>query len=72
MLYEPISMRVVGHVFLVGKFNGKKMNHWVALAIAIVAEVIGTTALKTSNEFTRLGHHSFWWRVMARRFILWH
>ena len=30
------------------------MNHWVALAIAIVAEVIGTTALKASNEFTRL------------------
>lgn len=29
------------------------MNHWVALAIAIVAEVIGTTALKASNEFTR-------------------
>ena len=30
------------------------MNHWFALAIAIVAEVIGTTALKASNEFTRL------------------
>ena len=30
------------------------MNHWAALAIAIVAEVIGTTALKASNEFTRL------------------
>lgn len=30
------------------------MNHWVALAIAIFAEVIGTTALKASNEFTRL------------------
>lgn len=30
------------------------MNHWVALAIAIVAEVIGTTALKASHEFTRL------------------
>jgi len=30
------------------------MNHWIALAIAIVAEVIGTTALKASNEFTRL------------------
>ena len=30
------------------------MNHWLALAIAIVAEVIGTTALKASNEFTRL------------------
>ena len=30
------------------------MNHWLALATAIVAEVIGTTALKASNEFTRL------------------
>ena len=30
------------------------MNHWLALAIAIVAEVIGTTALKASNVFTRL------------------
>ena len=30
------------------------MNHWIALAVAIVAEVIGTTALKASNEFTRL------------------
>ncbi len=30
------------------------MNHWIALAIAIVAEVIATTALKASNEFTRL------------------
>jgi small multidrug resistance pump len=30
------------------------MNHWIALTIAIVAEVIGTTALKASNEFTRL------------------
>jgi small multidrug resistance pump len=29
------------------------MNHWLALVIAIVAEVIGTTALKASNEFTR-------------------
>jgi small multidrug resistance pump len=30
------------------------MNHWLALAIAIVAEVCATTALKVSNEFTRL------------------
>lgn len=30
------------------------MNHWLALAIAIIAEVIGTTALKASNEFTRM------------------
>jgi small multidrug resistance pump len=30
------------------------MNHWLALAIAIFAEVIGTTALKASDEFTRL------------------
>ncbi|MES2501306.1 MAG: SMR family transporter [Pseudomonadota bacterium] len=30
------------------------MNHWLALAIAIFAEVIATTALKASNEFTQL------------------
>jgi small multidrug resistance pump len=30
------------------------MNHWVALGIAIVAEVVATSALKTTNEFTRL------------------
>ncbi len=30
------------------------MSHWVALAIAIIAEVTATTALKASNEFTRL------------------
>ena len=30
------------------------MNPWLILAIAIVAEVIGTTALKASDGFTRL------------------
>lgn len=30
------------------------MNHWLAIAIAIVAEVTATTALKASNEFTEL------------------
>jgi len=30
------------------------MNHWIAISIAIAAEVIATTALKASNEFTRL------------------
>lgn len=30
------------------------MSPWLALAIAIVAEVIGTTALKASDGFTRL------------------
>jgi len=30
------------------------MNHWVGLAIAIVAEVIATSALKSSAGFTRL------------------
>jgi small multidrug resistance pump len=30
------------------------MNHWLALGIAIVAEVIATSALRTTNEFTRL------------------
>lgn len=31
-----------------------EMNHWAALGIAIIAEVIATSALKTTNEFTRL------------------
>ncbi len=31
------------------------MNAWLALAVAIVAEVIGTSALKASAGFTRLG-----------------
>jgi len=30
------------------------MSPWLILAVAIVAEVIGTTALKASNGFTRL------------------
>jgi small multidrug resistance pump len=30
------------------------MPHWIYLAIAIVAEVIATSALKASHEFTRL------------------
>ena len=30
------------------------MNHWLAIGIAIVAEVTATTALKASNEFTKL------------------
>ncbi|WP_428294952.1 DMT family transporter [Hydrogenophaga sp.] len=31
------------------------MNAWMMLGLAIVAEVIGTTALKASENFTRLG-----------------
>jgi multidrug transporter EmrE-like cation transporter len=31
------------------------MNAWLVLGIAIVAEVIGTSALKASEGFTRLG-----------------
>ena len=31
------------------------MNAWIALAIAIIAEVIGTSALKASDGFSRLG-----------------
>lgn len=31
------------------------MNAWLLLAIAIVAEVVGTSALKDSEGFTRLG-----------------
>ena len=30
------------------------MNHWLALSIAIVAEVIATSTMKSTNEFTRL------------------
>jgi small multidrug resistance pump len=30
------------------------MNPWLAISIAIIAEVVATTALKASNEFTRL------------------
>ena len=30
------------------------MNHWVAIGIAIIAEVIATTSLKASKEFTLL------------------
>ena len=30
------------------------MNHWLALAIAIAAEVVATSAMKASNEFTQL------------------
>jgi small multidrug resistance pump len=30
------------------------MNHYVYLAIAILSEVLGTSALKASNNFTRL------------------
>lgn len=30
------------------------MNAWITLGIAIVAEVVGTTALKASDGFTRL------------------
>jgi small multidrug resistance pump len=29
------------------------MNHWLALAIAILAEVIATSTMKATNEFTR-------------------
>ncbi len=30
------------------------MNHWLALAIAIVAEVVATSTLKMTAEFTKL------------------
>ncbi len=30
------------------------MPHWIYLAVAIIAEVIATSALKASHEFTRL------------------
>jgi len=36
------------------------MNHWLAISIAILAEVIATTSLKASNEFTR-----FWPSVLV-------
>ena len=31
------------------------MNHWVALGIAIAAEIVGTSALKASDGMSRLG-----------------
>jgi small multidrug resistance pump len=34
--------------------SGTSMNHWLALAIAIVAEVVATSALKMTGEFTKL------------------
>lgn len=34
--------------------------HWLILSVAIIAEVIATTALKASNEFTR-----FWPSVLV-------
>ena len=30
------------------------MTHWIFLAVAILAEVIGTSALKASEGFTKL------------------
>ena len=30
------------------------MNSWILLGIAIISEIIGTTALKASNGFTRI------------------
>lgn len=30
------------------------MNHWLAIGIAIIAEVVATTSLKASKEFTLL------------------
>ncbi|CAG0992067.1 undecaprenyl phosphate-alpha-L-ara4N flippase subunit ArnE [Methylophilaceae bacterium] len=36
------------------------MNHWGAISIAIVAEVIATSALKSTSEFTR-----FWPSVIV-------
>lgn len=36
------------------------MNHWVALTMAVVAEVIATTSLKATAEFTR-----FWPSVLV-------
>lgn len=37
-----------------GDFRAVIMKNWLFLAAAIVAEVIGTTALKTSEGFTKL------------------
>lgn len=31
------------------------MQHWVFLSVAIISEVVGTSALKASEGFTRLG-----------------
>lgn len=34
--------------------EGERLNAWLLLALAIVAEVVGTSALKASEGFTRL------------------
>jgi|SRR5690554_757384 small multidrug resistance pump len=36
------------------------MNHWLALSIAVLAEVVATTSLKATAEFTR-----FWPSVLV-------
>lgn len=35
--------------------DGQAMKHWLFLSVAIIAEVIATTALKASDSFTKLG-----------------
>lgn len=48
----------VAESLLLDNFANKgdhRLNAWMMLGLAIVAEVIGTTALKASENFTRLG-----------------
>jgi small multidrug resistance pump len=40
--------------FLFNRNKGLIMTHWIYLAIAIVAEVVGTSFLKQAEGFTRL------------------
>jgi hypothetical protein len=44
---------IISHLFEQQK-KARRMNACLALGIAIVAEVIATTALKASDSFTRL------------------
>ena len=43
--------------------------HWLYLGVAIVAEVIATSALKATEGFPGWGRRCWWWWAIARRFI---
>jgi len=51
---RPAWARCLEWFFLLQSRKQHRMNAYVALGIAIVAEVIATTALKSSESFTRL------------------
>ena len=47
----PSGQKCSPYLFII---YGQLDKHWIYLAIAIVAEVIGTSALKASDGFTKL------------------